>query len=136
MKWTGLKRFSLLPALLFFFFSGLCSAQELPDPAEMTDQQIIQELMSNLEKRKETLDERENLLSQRENELTLRENDLNEREALMTMRSQFYQETSSFYQNYKKDQAIKNLEWFGIGFLSGFAVGNYTGFKIAINIKY
>lgn len=114
----------LLSLLVFLvLFSPLFSQS----PAEMTDAEIIAELMSNLEKR-------ETLIKEKEARLNEREQTLIEKEAILEQRKQLSTETANFWKNYKKDTLESKIIIGSLSFLGGFLAGNYTGFTLGVSV--
>lgn len=108
-----------------FSVSSGPSLQE--DPAEMTDAEIIAELMDNLKKRETSIIEKEQSISTREARLTARESDWTEREKnleernnLLTLREQVLVETENYWKNYKKDTLKDKILIGVISFAGGY----------------
>ena len=102
-KWIGLSLFCL--AFLCFspgFLLGLGTEEDL---SQLSDLQIIEELLQNLNRREEILQLRESNLQKRENLLTTTEN-------LLLKSVDSLTETSSYLQSldagYRREIAIRN----------------------------
>jgi len=135
-----------LASVLLFLVSSYSFSDDLPDPENMTDSEILAELMNNLESREILANERELILNEREKNLEKREQGLDQKETSIKNREDLQNkkdESSTainfYWQSLKNDK--KNDYW--TGFLHGFATGGaigfvgggFTGFKIAITIK-
>lgn len=129
-----LKHFLLALLLLLSAYCSLYSDPK-PDPATMTEAQILAELKVNLEKRKAILDERETELTQREQRLTERETDFQKRQ-------ESWNEINNFSQSLRKEIQQKNRSEYWRGFRDGAAVGGsaglflggYAGLRIGIRL--
>jgi hypothetical protein len=113
------KVFLLALVLLFLVFS-VSFSDENQDPATMTEQEILTELIALNNQRTLELDQREIALNKKEIRL-------NERESRMVELGIFSQ---SLRKEEKTNQWIHDLKMFGIGFLSG----NLTGIPAGITI--
>lgn len=118
----NLKRFCLLLVLVFLVSSALYS-DDL-DPREMTDQEILTELIQ--------------LNEMKANQLAMRESALNERENTLDEREQRMIELGNFSQNLREEVRKENNAefWrgFGIGFGTGFGIGAGTGVYVGVKI--
>lgn len=130
-----LKSFS--KALVFFLaflllpLGGIYSE----DLTEIPTAELLEELETILNEREQSLNERESLLQQKEELLSQREQLLNEKEDSLNERKNLINDQETYFKNLKEDSWIDKLTWFGIGTLSGFVVGNFTGFKIGVSIS-
>lgn len=97
-------------------------------PSQMTDAEIIAELMSNLEKREAILKQDKETL---EREKKILQDDKN----LFEKRKQLLTETENYWKNYKADTLKDKIIAGAVGFALGFAGGNYTGFKIGVSLR-
>jgi len=128
------KSFVLL-ACFFLAFSSL-PAQSLPPPAEMTDAQIIQELMDNLTKREASIKTQEQALILDRESLTREKEVLTQDRSILESRKALQTEIEAYWKNYKQGRLQDRLIDFAAGFATGFLTGNYTGFKIGVTVKY
>ena len=104
------------------------SLQYVPaNPSEMTDAEIIAELMASLERREKSIEQREASILTRKTDLTARERSLTERNGLLDLRSRILSESENYWKNYKKD-ALKNEIIIGA---SSFGVGLIVGLVLA-----
>ena len=100
------------------------SLQYVPEnPSEMTDAEIIAELMASLERREKSIEQRETSILTRETDLTARERSLTERNGLLDLRSQILSESENYWKNYKSDtlknEIIIGASAFGVGLIVG-----------------
>lgn len=136
-NWLG---FLAVLALLCWLPWGLFSEEKLPE--EMTDQEIIQELINNLNQRETAIKQKELILNQREADLKARETELEQREERLQRRNESINEIETYWMNLIKDmEKIKKLEyWKGffqgssIGLSLGVAGGLYGGLSIGVRI--
>ena len=97
------------------------------NPSEMTEAEIIAELMASLERREKSIEQRESLIMKRESDLTAKEKALTERNGLLDLRSQILSESENCLRNYRKD-ILKNEMLIGA---SSFGFGLIVGFVLA-----
>jgi len=132
LKTYGVKSWVLLLLLLAVFSLPLLA--EGPDPGEMTDQEIIAELIANLTERESETTKREETLQQIERELQKREERLKKRESAITGIENYW---ISLISDMKKRKSLDFLQGFIYGFALGFGIGSTggvaIGFKIAIH---
>ena len=102
----------LLPPLVF----GL-------PPAEMTEAEIIAELMDNLEKRESLIESQELELTERETRLTERKSLLEQRENTLNARQKLWTETEAYWKNYS--DGMRRESRFNL--IRGFAWGVFIG---------
>lgn len=125
---------------LYLVFLLVCFSVAGQSPSEMTDQEILTELIalnkqkaSELDARELSLNERESRLEFKETNLTLRENNLSEREQSMIALGNFSQ---SLREEIKKEARSDYWRGFAHGFAVGGSVGlaggGWAGFKIGV----
>lgn len=109
--------------LLFLLFFSVCSLSA-QDVREMTDQEIIEQLLLDLEKRESLLIERESILrtrdailTERESILESRENSLEEREQSTQEWESLLTETENSLRSYRDatEKELRVLRWGLIG---------------------
>jgi hypothetical protein len=120
-----LKRFLFISVFFCLAFSPLFSQSK---PETMTDAEIIQELMSNLEKREASIKKQEELLN-RDREL------LTQDQMIFENRKQLLTETEAYWKNYKKETLTDKIKIGAATFAAGFILGNISGVKIGIGLQ-
>ena len=115
---------------------SVCYSQSLPLPSEMTDAQIIAELMSNLEKRETSITEQEAQLKLDKASLEREKSLLAQDKTIFESRKLLQTETETYWKNSKSDSLKTDLAIGAISFLAGFGLGNFTGFKLGITVQY
>lgn len=122
MRWKYLLLFCLLLLILVPSFS-----QEKP-VSEMTDSEIIAQLMQNLENSEKLLKEKEAILTEKENSLKKREESLSQREASLII-------IESYWKSLKSD--IQGEFWRGFfwGSITGFIGGGAVGLSFNIQLQ-
>jgi len=101
-------------------------------PEEMTDAEIVAELIENLEKREAILTEREADLNRREELLQQKEQLLSERESALTQRLTWQSEIENYWKNYKSESE-KQIRG---SFLRGLFYGATAGTIAALVFDY
>ncbi len=122
----------LLCLAVVFLSVSLCASAK--DPAEMSTQEILTELIALNEQKSLELNQREQALEWRETRLILRLKDLDEREASMVA-------LGNFSKSLRNDLERKRTNDYWRGFLHGSIVGGsvgavaggFAGFKIGVN---
>ncbi len=137
MKWAGLL------LLLLFALSLQPLFSESPSVEEMTEAEILSELIENLNNREMALNEREanskikeNNLDLRESFLNLTENYLNGRETDLDEREKSWTEINNYWKSYGEEMRKKAQTEFWKGFAVGSAAGGIGGFSLGFKIKY
>lgn len=125
------RRFCL--SLVVFLLVVFSAWGEDHDPAEMSDAEILTELIQNLEAREKALNERETLLSERKILL-------DERASLLTEREQSLIAIETFSQSLRSElKATKRTDFwrgFGVGSALGLAAGGIGGIYIGGSISF
>ena len=102
-----------LPLLLVCCFSSQSLWCQPLDVGEMSDLEIINELLTNLELRENILQEREQILSERERSLSVREQRLGERLSWLDERERSITLIETSLQNYsdalKREITLRNV---------------------------
>ena len=114
-----LRLFYLLLAVLLLLPLVLFSEQK--DPATMTDQEILTELIQSNERKRE-------ILNEREAELNERESRLNEREIDFQKRIDSWTAINNFSQSLREEIKSGNRAEYWRGFKDGVMVGGSLGF--------
>ncbi len=130
MKWAY-----LLPLLLALLLSPSPIFSDELDPGEMSNAEIIAELMRNLDVREQSLNKRELALNERDLILDQRERQLTSRESNLNLIEKSLDVTESYWRSFKGD--LKTEFWRGIlwGSLGGFLAGNVTGITLGIKLR-
>ena len=131
MRWSGLL---LLALLLFSFSSLLYSEVTLTDEEYDTILTALEKSVQDLEQSetarielKRDLGNSEKIITQLEEEQKISDDIIN----LLKLESDLLLTSLKMR---KKDQIIRDLKIFGLGFLSGNLTGGYAGFKIGITL--
>ncbi len=131
MKWAY-----LLPLLLALFLSPSPIFSGELDPGEMSDAEIIAELMTNLEIREQSLNVRESALNMRDLILDQRERQLTSRENSLNLIEKSLDVTESYWKSLKGDlesEFRRGILW---GSLGGFLAGSVTGITLGIKLRF
>ncbi len=144
---SRLKKYAFLLLLWAVSYLLFCQENEVIwAMEEMTDAEIIAELMTNLEsreilanERELILNEREQSLNQRELKLNLKEDSIINRENLQSEKEKSSTVIETYWQNLKDDKRSDYWTGFLHGSLTGiplgFISGGYVGIKIGITLE-
>jgi len=135
--WKGKTFYIILLVFLFLAVPGI-----LLGDVVLSDQEY-EELMMYLDKLETNQEDSNQKIINLQNQLDFSktviinlENSLMTSGSIIQSLKGLLQEQEIYYSELKKNQWISNLEFFGIGFITGFVGGGFTGFELAINIKY
>lgn len=127
---TKLNRFLLLLVALFFLSSAFCWAED-----ETLTPEQWQTLKTELENLKTQLE----IVKQQRDESKTAQAELTQQvETLMTqliVQSDLLEALSKSLQTLNQENLINDLKYFGLGALTGFVVGNYTGINIGVSLR-